>query len=178
MIVTINIPSCTGCCDGGVVCADKYGTDIHATFTGVLSCDGCYTVGEPGSRKDYKISFTGLSGTSTLTWNGTTAWEGVVGTGTLVKYDTDDRTCGGDPVDTETSDILLSVTCDTTTGEIAGIAAQAGYPVIGFALINFYLYSSVDPFELVRDNEIVECIPEGTFGIVGAFDGTLELSEI
>lgn len=178
MILTAVI-ECPGCCDADTTCADRYGETIEGTFTGVLPCEGCYVVGEPGSRNDYRVSFTGLSGVYTLTWEITVPavsgrWFGTVGTATWDKYSTDDGTCGGDPIDTETSDIILSVVCGLETGIIQPAQAISDSVVLP---INFFLNSTETTFGAVRDNELA-CVEPGDIGIVGAFDGSLELNTV
>lgn len=176
LVVTITVPVCAGCCGSGLTCSERYGTDIEGTFTGVTSCDGCYTDGPPGDRNDYRISFTGLSGVYSLTWEETTPgvsgrWFGVVGEATLIKYDSDDGTCTTE-LETTVADIILSVVCGIETGII-----QPAQAIMDGTGINFFLNSTETTFGAVRDNELA-CVEPGNFGVVGAFDGSLELNEV
>lgn len=169
IVLTATIPACSNCCPPVVFCHDAWGDTLLYAMSGVTLCGGCYTA----DGVDYSITFTGVNGVGTITWNGVSLWVGVIGTLTVKKYFSGDGTC----VDLDSSfayDISLNVGCSgESVIDIANAGGSAG--AIGFSVFNGALPSALDT-PIVDPATIANCGFQAPTTLLAAYGGTLTLS--
>lgn len=114
-----------------VFCHDALGDVLNYAASGIAACSGCYALPNAlGPDRDIKMSLSGINGTGSAIWNGTSAWLGASGTATITTFASTDLSCSGASFDTTTTCTVV-ITCLGSDQMAAGII---GLPVtiLGF----------------------------------------------
>lgn len=159
-----------------VFCHDALGDVLNYAASGIAACSGCYPLPNSlGPDRDVKFSFSGINGTGSATWNGTSAWLGSpIGTVTATVFASTDGSCSGSSFDV-TVNAGIVITC---LGEDKMAAGINGSPmtILGFTwAVNVFVDTiRVDLADPIP-NELSsgDCGPVGVTDLNVAFGGTI-----